>query len=136
MTLFLLDTNVVSYVVTGRSEAARRRLSGLGKHEIAGISTITEGEILYGVAKAGLGEQRRRSLEWFLARLKVYPWGREAAAAYGVLRAKQEAGGKTLGPLDMQIAAHAIALGATVVSADGAFGQVENLIVENWATDL
>jgi tRNA(fMet)-specific endonuclease VapC len=132
----MLDTNMVSYVVTGRSRMARQRLSGLGKDEAVCLSAITEAEVLYGVAKAKLGEQRRRSVEWFLARLQVYPWGREAASAYGVLRAKQEAAGKTLGPLDMQIAAHAIASGATLVSRDGAFRQVEGLVIEDWATDL
>jgi tRNA(fMet)-specific endonuclease VapC len=45
--------------------------------------------------------------------------------------------GKTLGPLDMQIAAHAIALGAVLVTNDKAFHHVSDLIgVKNWATDL
>jgi tRNA(fMet)-specific endonuclease VapC len=67
----------------------------------------------------------------------VQTWGREAAAAYGNLRAKQESMGKPLGPLDMQIAAHAIAVDAVLVSNDRAFQHVPDLRgVENWATDL
>ena len=51
--------------------------------------------------------------------------------------AKLEAMSKTLGPLDMQIAAHAISLGAILVTNDRAFHQVPDLLgVENWATDL
>ena len=135
--LYLLDTNMVSYILKGKSPAARVRLAGLAPNEVASLSAITEGELLYGIAKSGSGEQRRRSLMWFLARLRVHPWGREAAAVYGTLRAKQEAAGKTLGPLDMQIAAHAIAVGALLITNDKAFQQVPYLPgLENWATDL
>jgi tRNA(fMet)-specific endonuclease VapC len=143
--LYMLDTNMVSYILKARSPAARTRLASLGEGEIACISSITEAELLYGIAKSAGSpagrpsdnDQRKRSLDWFLARLKVQPWGREEAAAYGQLRAKQEAMGKTLGPLDMQIAAHAVALRAILITNDKAFHNVPDLAgVENWATDL
>jgi tRNA(fMet)-specific endonuclease VapC len=45
--------------------------------------------------------------------------------------------GKPLRPLDTQIAAHAVAIGAVVVTNDNAFRQVPDLVgVENWAIDL
>ena len=73
-------------------------------------------------------------LRWFLQLVALYAWCREEAAVYGRLRAKQEAIGRTLGPLDMQIAAHAISLGAVLVTRDKAFHQVPDLpSVENWA---
>lgn len=43
------------------------------------------------------------------------------------LRARQERLGKKLGPYDAQIAAHAIALGAALVSHDSAFRRISNL---------
>ena len=93
--------------------------------------------MLYGIAKAGLGDQRRKMLDWFLQLVAIHAWGREEAAVYGLLRAKQEAMGKTLGPLDMQIAAHAISLGAVLVTSDKAFHHVPDLPgVENWAADI
>ena len=93
--------------------------------------------MLYGIAKAGIGEQRMKMLQWFLQLVTIHAWGREEAAVYGRLRAKQEALGKTLGPFDMQIAAHAISLGAVLVTHDKAFHQVPDLpSVEDWATDL
>ncbi len=135
--LYLLDTNTVIYILKGKSAAARAKLSKLAAGELACISTVTEAELLYGIAKSGSGEQRRRSLEWFLARMKILPWGRAEAAAYGILRAKQEQLGKSLRPLDTQIAAHALAIGAIIVTNDKVFQQVESLLgVENWATDL
>jgi tRNA(fMet)-specific endonuclease VapC len=131
----MLDTNTVSYIIKDKSPAARARLKAVNSQNV-GISCITEGELIYGLAKAG-SERRRRAIDWFLASLTIYPWGREAAAAYGVLRAKQERIGKLLEPLDMQIAAHAVALDAILVTHDKAFQQVTDLPgIEDWATDL
>ncbi len=133
----MLDTNQASYLLKGKSPALRARLLSLRPAEVACISSVTEAELLYGIAKSGIGEQRMRILNWFLQLVAIHPWARAEAAVYGHLRAKQEAAGKTLGPLDMQIAAHAIALGAILVTNDKAFHQVPDLLgVENWATDL
>ncbi len=133
--LYLLDTNTIIYILKAKSVAARNRLAALSPGDVACVSVVTEAELLYGVAKSGDGEAKRKSLEWFLARIKVLAWGREEAAAYGILRARQEQLGKSLGPLDMQIAAHAITIGAILVTNDRAFRQVESLPgVENWAT--
>ena len=135
--LYLLDTNTISYIIKGKSPAARAKLASLGDGEIACISSITEGELLYGLAKTGGGAARFKPIEWFLARLKVLPWGREEAATYGPLRFKQEARGKPLRPLDILIASHAVATGAVLVANDRAFNHVADLRgIENWATDL
>ena len=133
----MLDTNMASYLLKGKSPATRERILSLRPGEVACISAVTEAEMLYGIAKAGIGEQRMKMFHWFLQLVAIHAWGREEAAVYGRLRAKQEAMGKTLGPLDMQIAAHAISLGAVLVTNDKAFHQVPDLLsVENWATDL
>jgi tRNA(fMet)-specific endonuclease VapC len=135
--LYMLDTNQASYLLKGKSPATRARIVSLRPGEIACLSAVTEAELLYGIAKSGIGEERMKLLHWFLLLVAIYPWGREEAAVYGQLRARQEAMGKTLGPLDMQIAAHAISLGAVLVTNDKAFRQVPDLMgVENWATDL
>jgi tRNA(fMet)-specific endonuclease VapC len=133
----MLDTNTVSYILKDKSRAARTHLSTLPKGHLVCVSAITEAELLYGLAKSGSSERLRQAVDWFLAKLKVFPWGREEAAVYGAVRAKQEAMGKSLGALDMQIAAHAISLRAYLVTNDGAFRHVPDLAgVENWAIDL
>ena len=135
--LYLLDTNQVSYLLKGSSPALRARILRLQSADVACISSVTEAELLYGIAKSRIGEQRMSLLNWFLQLVAIHPWGRAEAAVYGRLRAKQEAMGKTLGPFDMQIAAHAISLGAVMVTNDKAFHHVPDLpAVENWATDL
>lgn len=139
MTLYLLDTNIVSYIVTGRSPTARARLeeARIDADQGACISIITVGEIFYGLEKIGAGSQRRRALDLFFDLISVRLWDHEAAAAYGRLRVQQERMGKPLGPYDLQIAAHAIALGATLVSHDSAFRHVSGLVgLEDWAGDL
>lgn len=135
MSLYLLDTNMVSFILSGRSATARPRLVSLAPQDRVSISAVTEGELLFGIAKSP-SQPRQQALKQFLAPFTVYPWDRDAAAAYGVLRARQERLGRKLGPYDTQIAAHAMALGAILVSHDSAFRRIPHLQVENWATDI
>ena len=133
----MLDTNTVSYILKDTSRAARVRLSTLGPNEAACISCITEAELWYGLDRISSGDRRRNALRAFLGRLQVLAWGREEAVIYGAFRAKQESIGKPLGPLDTQIAAHAIAVGAVLVSNDAAFQNAVGLpALAAWATDL
>jgi tRNA(fMet)-specific endonuclease VapC len=135
--LFLLDTNMVSYIAKGHSKAARTRMLHLKENEVVCISAITESEIRYGLAKRPEATALRERMEWFLAAVKVLPWGRDEAKAYGALRAKLESSGKSLQNMDMQIAAHAIALNAVLVTNDKAFAQIDDFHgMANWATDL
>ena len=71
--LYLLDTKTLSYIVKDKPKAARERLSSLKAGEIACISTITEAELLYGVAKSSAGEQRRNAITWFSLASKSLP---------------------------------------------------------------
>ena len=133
----MLDTNMVSYILKGKSEAARTKLASLQRHEVACISSITEAEILYGMAKSAISGERKRAVEGFMAKIEVLPWGREEALAYGALRAKLESTGRILGNLDLLIAAHAVSVRATMITADKAFRQVKDIrSVANWASDL
>lgn len=133
----MLDTNTVSYILKGRSPAARHRLAHLEQDEVACISSVTAAELWYGLARIGAGEQRRNAMHAFLSRLQVLPWTSEDAAVYGAFRARQESLGKPLGPLDTQIAAHSIAVQAVLVSSDAAFQHAVGLRgLESWATDL
>lgn len=133
----MIDTNTVSYIVKGKSPAARAKLAGLQSNQIACISAITEGELRYGLAKSPNGPALRVSIEAFFTKLQILPWGRDEAVAYGQVRARQEAAGKTLGNLDMLIAAHAISVNAILVTNDKAFAHVPDLSgTVSWASDL
>ena len=133
----MLDTNMVSYIVKGRSLAASERLLALGKDDVAYVSAVTEAEIRYGLAKRPEATALSSLMNSFLASLRVVPWGRGEADTYGRIRAKLERKGLSLGTMDMMIASHAITIGAVLVTNDHAFGQMEDLhATVNWATDL
>lgn len=134
---YLLDTNTFSYIASGRSPAARNRLEALAREDVACISSITEAEIRFGLARRPQARALRIAIEGLLFKLRVLPWGSNEAAAYGELRAQLEAKGATLSELDMLIAAHAVAQGAVLVSSDRAFSRIAALRhVENWASDI
>ena len=71
-------------------------------------------------------------IEDFFLRVAILPWDSEAAQHYGHLRASLERDGRPMGNLDTMIAAHAIALGATLVTNDRAFARIKKLKVEDW----
>jgi tRNA(fMet)-specific endonuclease VapC len=96
------------------------------------ISAITEGELLFGLAKRPEATRLRAAVREFLRCVDVLPWDDEVAEHYARARAALELQGKTLAPLDLLIAAHAQSLGAVLVTNDKAFRQMSDLRVEDW----
>jgi tRNA(fMet)-specific endonuclease VapC len=128
---YLLDTNTVSYYIAHNPLRVREELDRIGLDSTA-VSAITEAELRYGLAKNPLAARRRASVESFLRNVLVYPWDSAVAQRYGDLRAEQERKGMSLSVEDMMIAAHALALGLTLVTRDGAFSFVEGLRTVDW----
>lgn len=127
----MLDTNTVSKAGRGAHPLVDRRLARYSPGELC-ISAITEGEILYGIAKNPDAVRIARMMHEMLAKVAVLPWTRETAALYGRLRAQMRHLGLALTPLDMLIAAHALESGAILVTSDRAFRNVPGLRVEDW----
>lgn len=136
-TLFLLDTNTASYILSGRSPAARQRMGEVQSYAGVAISAITHGEIQFGLEKKPDALRLRAAVETFLESVKILPWDESVAPDFGKLRVGMEAAGKPLSALDMLIAGHALALGATLVSHDRAFLHAGSMLqMVDWATDL
>jgi tRNA(fMet)-specific endonuclease VapC len=75
-----------------------------------------------------------RAVEEFRARLDVLEFSAKAAAHFGQMRAALERAGRSIGPHDLLIAAHARAEGLTVVTDDAReFGRIEGLRMESWS---
>lgn len=128
---------MASYILSGRSLAARQKLREVEVYAGVAVSAITQGEILFGIEKKPEGLRLRAAVEMFLDAVQVLPWDMSIAPAYGKLRANLSSAGKNLSGLDMLIAGHAFALGATLVSHDGDFAQANAFVqVVDWATDL
>ena len=129
---YLLDTDICIYII---NERPRRVLDCFRKHAVGdlGISTITASELAFGVAKSG-SAKNRAALEGFMLPLEVAQYDLKAALVYGEIRAGLARSGMTIGPLDMLIAAHALGLGATLVTNnEKEFRRVAGLRCENWA---
>lgn len=129
---YLLDTNIASYIIRGDRPEIGRRLAALPMEDIA-VSAVTEGEFLYGLAKRNHPAALTERVRQFLLRVDVLAWDRDAARAYGDLRATCDAKGVSLAPLDMMIAAHAIAADAVLVTSDRAFSRLPApLRIQDW----
>ena len=128
--LYMLDTNTVSHLIKRQPQAIARLLH-VPMHNVC-ISAITAGELAFGLAKRPQAVALGEAVNEFLRRVEVMPWDDAVAQTYGTLRAELQKNGRPLAALDLQIAAHALHLKATLVSNDRAFAQVGGLAVEDW----
>ena len=130
MTLLMLDTNTVGYLI-------RDRLKNAPAVEVPPenfcISTITEAELIFGMKRRPDARTLNEMVIRLLGSIAILPFDRNAADRYGSLRAEMQRIGKSLASLDMLIAAHALSLGATLVTSDAAFRHVPGLAIEDWS---
>jgi tRNA(fMet)-specific endonuclease VapC len=128
--LYLLDTNTVSYLIK-RHPQVTQHLLAVPMHSVC-ISAITAGELAFGLAKRPEAVALKAAVNEFLRRVEVLPWDAAIAQTYGALRAQMQSKGKPLAALDMQIAAHAVHVNATLITSDHAFLHIDQLLVEDW----
>ena len=127
---YMLDTNAVSHLIKVHP-AIVRRVTATPMASLC-ISAITEAKLLLGLAKRPAAKQLHLAVQEFLRRVDVLPWDTAVAEHYGTVRAEMESQGKLLAPLDMLIGAHALSLGAVLVTNEQAFQRVSDLQTEDW----
>jgi tRNA(fMet)-specific endonuclease VapC len=130
MSQYMLDTNMVGFLIRGRS-AVLRRVTEAPPGTLC-ISAVTKGEIVFGLNRRPVGQLLRTAVTEFLRRVDVLRWDSEVADTYGAVRAELERLGKGLGALDMMIGSHALSLGAVLVTNDQTFRSVPGLDLEDW----
>lgn len=131
MLKYLLDTNIVIYVIK------RRPIEVMGVfNENAGrmaISAITLSELFHGAEKSAKVAQNLAVVEEFASLLEVLPYTAKASQHYGAIRSALEKTGQPIGVNDLHIAAHARSEGLTLVTNNvGEFARVPGLLTENW----
>lgn len=131
MALYLLDTNIVSFIIKRASPALIHRVRGLSAGTFA-ISAVTEAEIRLGLELAPPEAKFRPLAEEYLREVQIEVWDSESAAHYALLAARQQRLGKPLAPLDTMIAAHALSHNQTLVTNDKAFRHIKGLSLEDW----
>ena len=132
MLRYLLDTNIVIYVIKSRPLSALQLFNEQAGH--MAISSITLAELLHGAEKSNAPARSLAVVEDFCTRLEVLSYGPKAAQHYGSIRSALEKRGEIVGVNDLHIAAHARSEGLTLVSNNlRKFERVEALQLTNWA---
>lgn len=127
----MLDTNVVSEVMKNPEGKVAARLVRQPTGT-ACLSIVTAAELRF-VARKARSDRIWNKITDFTALIPVLPFGHPAEELYAEIRAGLEAAGRPIGPNDIFIAAHALSLGLTLVTANiGEFSRVPGLKVENW----
>lgn len=132
MRRYMLDTNMVSHLLKGHPTAARRVVAA--PMASLCISAITEGELLFGLARRPDAKRLHLAVRELLRRVDVLPWDSAAAERYGIVRADMVRQGMIMAPLDLLIATHALSKAAVLVTDDRAFLQIADLRIEDWAS--
>lgn len=150
--IYLLDTNIVVYTMRGLKvrkspttqqrechRVALRILERARKQKNAGdeiaLSAITVAELEFGAWCSGNYPAELDAIRRAIIPLVHLPFDADSCATrYGEIRYKLECTGKPIGSFDMLIAAHALALGAILVTNNMAqFARVPELQCEDWA---
>lgn len=133
MTHYMLDTNTVSHLLR-KHPAVARRVVAVPITSLC-ISAITQGELLFGLAKRPDAAALHAAVREFLRRVDVLPWDANTSEVYGPARAATHREGRVLAPIDLLIGLHALSINAVLVTNDHAFALLPGLFVEDWTED-
>ena len=128
---YLLDTPAWVDYLNGSYPSLAHRLQDTPPDDLR-LSSIVAAELRYGAETTSQKARNHARLDILLREVPVADFGMEAAMIYGRLRGLLERQHETIGPYDLMIAAHAIALGCVLVTSDAQFAVVRSLEVENW----
>ena len=130
MPRFMLDTNMCIYLMKNQPEEVARRFAQCYVGDVV-MSAITYAELEYGVAAAANPEREHLNLANLIEDIPVAPFDGAAGVAYGSIRMATRDSKKD--HLDKLIAAHAVALGVTVVTNNTKdFARYPGVMTENW----
>ncbi len=124
--MIVLDTHVIAELMRASPEPKVLAWADRLDPAAVSITTMTEAEILHGIARLPEGRRRealQRSWEALLPALfgqRVWPFTREAAHWYGQLLRQRELLGRPMATADAVIAATTLAQGAQLATRNGA----------------
>jgi tRNA(fMet)-specific endonuclease VapC len=131
---FLVDTSTVSFLMKG-DESVRARLERQPRTDVLLCQPVVA-EIEYGPARLPRSARRTRlqaRFDLFLQELVRVTWSDDVSRAFGRIKAELERRGTRLEDLDVAVGAHAVALGATLVTDNvDHMRRISGLKLENW----
>jgi len=132
MPRFMLDTDTCSYIMKRSHPLVLKRLQSVSVDDVC-MSVVTKAELLYGVELSPRRAHDASALAAFLPYVEALELDEGAALHYAQIRADLKRRGAMIGANDLFIAAHARALGVTLVTNNTAeFERVRDLTLENW----
>jgi tRNA(fMet)-specific endonuclease VapC len=134
--IFLLDTNILIYLLKNHPPQVAERIDALDPSDGLAMSFITWAELLQGAEGSQRREAMLRQLDQLARQVPVlYPEGAEICRHYAQQATALKRRGTPIGANDLWIACHALALDATLVSHNvSEFARVEALRLEDWAS--
>ena len=128
---YMLDTNIVSDLIRHPDGKVANKIRKLGADGLC-LSIITAAELRFGAAKRRSPHLSER-VENILGEIDILPFAAPADQNYARIRNDLEAAGQPIGPNDLLIAAHAVSVGAILVTGNTKeFKRVRGMKVENW----
>ena len=132
MPRYMLDTDTCSYIMKRSHPTVLKRVQTVPVSDVC-MSVITKAELLYGVEVSSRRAQDAAALAAFLRYVEALDFVDDAALHYAEIRADLKRRGAQIGANDLFIAAHARALGLTLVTNNTAeFERVSKLKLDNW----
>jgi tRNA(fMet)-specific endonuclease VapC len=132
--IYLLDTNACIGYLNDNNSLVAQKMATLRLDEIA-LCSIVAGELYYGAYHSSRRASNLALVDLLFQTFTSLPFDHHAAEVYGRIRADLASAGTLIGPLDLQIAAIALANGLTLVTHNTReFGRVNGLSIEDWET--
>jgi tRNA(fMet)-specific endonuclease VapC len=129
---YMLDTDICGYIIKNRTEELRKIFLAHQDEDLC-ISAVTYAEMLYGLENKP-SKKLAGDISAFVSLVRIVDWNQAAAREYAKIRHFLTVNGKIIGDLDMQIAAAALAMGATLITHNKKhFGLVPELSIRDWS---
>ncbi len=131
---WLLDTNILSAIIKNPTGSAAKKAIAIARTQPGQLvtSVVVESELAFGAHRIG-SPALLEKISQLLQLIAPQPLGQDGVGHYANIRTQLEKSDTPIGPNDTFIAAHALALGATLVTDNEAeFRRVPGLQVENW----
>lgn len=129
---FMFDTNTCIYIIKRKPPKVLLHFKKYSVGDI-GISSITLAELQYGVVKSLHTQRNQLALNEFILPFEIAGFDEKAARTYGTVRSYLEKIGNPIGSLDTLIGAHALSLGAILVTNNiREFKRIKKLKVADW----
>ena len=141
--ILLLRGTAITRAKTQRQEVVKRSAGKIlvackkrkSDGHLLGLSAITLAALEFGLQHGGNQEGQQSALRKVLAPFGKLPFDCiDCVHHYGIIRSRLESKGLGIGPLDTLIAAHAIAIGAVLVTHNtNEFKRIGGIVIEDWA---